>query len=373
MLTPLFVVFSLVSADAPTNSQLEELTAIRTVFDANRSRFERGTFTFAYVRFKRCKLEDVKRGSFDSASRTNGSYIFNDKFAKYELLFTDEILTGSASDMGEGKLGADLISFRAVTDRRRAMKHMHMPGSVGAVTHKVLIYSDLGFFHSDIIFPLELGFVDEYRRDVSVILKPVIEHSPGFELVAITHGERVNGREVTKIDTKYNGLSRTLYIDVQRGCIALMSQFSNRNGVTHTQLLDDVRPVEGRGWLPFSATYFVSGRGEHVEITSASFEEVRRENFELDFAKPVPASDMDNRLEFAPQRRWDIAKLPSPSSKSTTHFSGFPAVAEPVMPGEARSGGWARYPVYVLGLAAVAILFRWNRNRHSRKSYNRST
>jgi hypothetical protein len=352
----------LVGAQDSSNDKIEELKAIRTIFDENRNKFDRGNFRFSYVRFRDCNLDDVKQAHFKNSNKCTGEYIFNGQFAKYVRLLPDDVLTSNVTEIGAGKVGTDLISFRAVTDKRRAMKDLHIAPAKTHTEHKLTISSNLASFYQDIIFPLELGFADEYRRDIAMTIEAIIEGRQGIQLVSIGHDAILGNRKVTRIEIEKGGFATAFYVDLERGCIPLQTQRENKRRKTFTELLGDVRLVPGHGWLPFSSTYFYDGRGEHVEITSYDLE-IPRDVSQLEFARPEIASDMDAKHYYPARVKWDLANLPS--SKDSTAFGTPGDAGEPTMPGELERPPRGHFVYYILGAIILALLYIVGRIRRS--------
>ncbi|MDE2507717.1 MAG: hypothetical protein KGM43_10935, partial [Planctomycetota bacterium] len=142
------------------------------------------------------------------------------------------------------------------------------------------------------------------------------------------------------------------------------------SGDTTDEFLDDIRLVEGHGFLPYSAGWRSQGGGtRRMVITAADFARKPKLNeFRLEFPEPISIANTAENLDYSPRKVWDLHSLPRRGSKDAAPMGPMPNASSggtppPILEGEREA---PRPPYFLIGgiVCAIAIgVYAWRRHR----------
>lgn len=367
----LLLVLGVSSEDPPTIEQLNELTAIRGMYDDNRNKFEAGVFEFEVINFADTDLDDAKRGTFGKSFSTTGFYAYDEKNAIYSLIYPDDMIRATSKNIDGNSVASPFHSFRGLTTHEISLVELIAPSPKGEMVRSAHIRGGGEVFYQRVNFPIDLGFPEECKHDLSRPFQAIVEGRAHIKLLKIDNDSVVDGIKVSTISTSFLDVKETWMVNFSRACIPILRKFEPSNGSFNLHILDDIRFLPGRGWLPHKFLSWRSSRsGRVVQITSASLGPVASNRFQLEYPEPIRMNNELSKVSYAPQKIWDLRKLPSRNSPDARPYNTTLAGDEPVMPGEIASSS----PPYIM-LAVVAFgtmafaygLLRWM-TRYSGKS-----
>ncbi len=367
----LLLVLGMGSDDSPSNEQLNELKAIRGMYDDNRNKFEAGVFEFEVTEFSNTELEDAKEGRINDAFSTKGYYSYDEKNAIFSLIYPDDMIKATSKKVGSNRVATRFNNFRALTNHELSLIEILGLSPNGEMARSAQIHGGAQNFYQGVNFPMDLGFPEEYRNDLSRPFQAIIEGRAIIKLLKIDNDTVVNGINVSTISTSFRDVKETWMVDFSRACIPILRKFETSEGRFNLQMLDDIRFLPGRGWLPHKFITWRSSRtGRIVQITSVSLGPVASNRFQLEFPEPIGIKNQLSKVAYAPRKTWDLRKLPSLNLPDARPYVTMPAADEPVLPGEIASSSPPYIVLVIVAFGTMALaygLLRWT-TRHSGKS-----
>ena len=184
---------------------------------------------------------------------------------------------------------------------------------------------------------------------------------------------KLDGRRVTKVVLRAVAGRRTFWVDPERGSVPLRVEdtFDGDPSRRDTLLHEDLRLLEGAGWLPFTRLLVDSSGGlvERIELTDVELGRPGPAAFQLDFPSDTPLMDMARQLRYQPRRVWNLHHLPSEHSKDSEKAEAAGVSTAPEMPGEVERPSLPWRPIFLLlgSVCLAAALWRTRPKWFSRR------
>ncbi len=357
--TAKYIILQLLCIIIPSESVLankdltSELNAIKIVFDENRNNFPHANFKFSYIIFSRTSIDQSEHAQFNDMLTADASFDYNDREAKYSRQFSASTLKATVKTIDSNQSSARAFNLRLLSNRRSTLEDLQVPIDKDNLAGSVEITEGFSAFTRMIEFPLDLGFSEEQRGDLSVEFDHAINMRGGAQIISID--QQSSG--FLKVVLKQEDFTKTYFVDLEKGAIPRRVEFRRTDYTPTIVLLDDLRLIHGKGWLPFSMTTIVGNGGKHLHIKSVDFTQKGHENFRLKFSAPVSVVDNIKRVGYAKHTIWDLDNLPPLSSARSKFKEDSEQHADPVLPKEIDSTLTLRNLFAILSsIVVVAII-----------------
>lgn len=366
------LMLALATAMTSQGSSDELPRAILDAFTANQAAFRAGEVKFRFTRGTASSSAAARAGKFNPGYGAEGRFAFKGELAYHERLFAEADVLSTSKYVGNGQTMVLLSSFRSATDGKRTLMDWIGAKSGKKASHALRLDPGSDRFDADFQFPIALARPDCDWGSPRISLRAAFRGRPGVRIASVDREADFEGRGVVRIAVEYDEGAAEYWIDLERGAIPLKIVRRNIPGGDRpesatTLFHDDVRHVEGAGWLPFEQSWRSDrdGWGGRTVIEEARFSEPPASAFTMEFAEPIGLVDQSRGLTFAKRTSWDVSKLPSPGSRGVGKLppASFGPEYEAVLPGERESGrGRGLWLIGALTLAAAG-LWIWARSR----------
>jgi hypothetical protein len=329
---------------------------------ANVESFAAGTFRFSYTRARAWGLEDALAGKYSDSVVAQGLYIFDGHDARFELVVGASEQGRITKRIGPDRTSSFFLPVRELTDGRVTLMDLIFmvdPQSLVQL-HSPQIVSGTDEFQNRLCFPLGLGSKGQRFFRLFYDLDQATGSAEGFRLESLDPRAELSGNIVTKVVLRGKVGRRTYWVDTDRGSIPLRAEDSFDEGPSRAILLlhEDLRLLEGGGWLPFTRT-LVMNRGEVVErielIEARVHPRPAASSFRLEFPEPTPLMDTVRQLRYRTQKTWDLHHLPGERSADAEKAVPASQAAAPEMPGELERSS-SRWWLLLLGIGVVCLV-----------------
>jgi hypothetical protein len=345
-------------------TDVEMLRAVRTAYTANRNALAHGVIRFRFIVTDTTQRPDRReRGAAAGYYSGKGLYVYDGSNARYECLFPPEEEVAARTQVGDRSFSTPLNSFRALTDGKLTLWDQVgvAPGGKTAV-HSAQIDPGTQQFYQYFNFtpfPLQLGNprpqpLTQLDRAIDNALNP----ATGWKVSSVD--DRATIGETTVLHLAFS-VPRPMpdvsfWVDLERGAVPRQIRLADEVAGETVKQYSDLRSVAGKAWLPFRQT---GERGKTVTtelvIDEADFDAVpSRSLFRLEFPEPPrPMVNSATGQRYAPQKVWDLSRLPSASTPIGVDMSRLPPAA-PTMPGPREPKAWWPALAVVVGVVLFA-------------------
>jgi hypothetical protein len=359
MLLSLFILEAPAGPSAkPDQDQM--IKAVRTASAANRAAVAFGSIDFKYSAGTAGSAQAILGGNWKDVSTATGRFAFDSKNRYYERIFSVADTMAHRTVISKHEASNTLGSLRVATNGKvTLLDRMNVGGPDGTMSHFPQIYPKPELFEQDVVVPLQVGLSSpgnwDFAQDVDRM------GQPGFEdWAAVVEGEEsVDGHQTLKVRFSSAKLhaTRRYWIDLERGAMPLKIVDTDEQGKDKYEVINqNIKLLSDHFWFPFRQIIFNrSGRAKEVTVTAADFQDPPKpQAYEMEFPEPVAIIDNGKRIRYAPQKVWDLNRLPSPHSKDARKL----VVAEmqvvaPAMPGERTS--WSATTLWLFGVGVVLL------------------
>jgi hypothetical protein len=151
-------------------------------------------------------------------------------------------------------------------------------------------------------------------------------------------------------------------IDLKRGAIPLENrQVVKSSGTVYLERYDDIRQVEGAGWLPFRKLVLLSGGSTRIlQVQHANFRNPPPASvFQLEFDEPQAIVDTVRYVKHEPRTTFGLAQLSSPAPATIVPLpraDTSPSVPPPSMPPPRDAPWWGMWGSMALIVVGLVLL-----------------
>jgi len=347
----LFAFCTLACSFYPT--QEEDLAAVKALsaqYEENRIKFYQGRLTFEFTDALAKDFDDTLHDRVTDSYTARGFYAFKKDMAIYKCDYSAEAILASTKHFDKTTTSTRLNPIHMATNGKKTILDRILATPKGEIGHGVMLKGGSEEFYNKAQVPFDLGFPVKYRVDLTSIAKAIDDHLPGISVVSIENEVTVDGVKTIKMTIKFATGSKTLWIDPERSSVPLRVWDKYNSGTEAFYSFQDIRHIDGRGWIPFRQVMFSGGFVKKIVVSNADFTDIPDTVFRLDFDEPRPILDEAAQLTYPAQKSWDLNRLPSPSSLGTLQAAR--PGSEPPMPTEIPQ----RVPIFTYGAIGVCLL-----------------
>jgi hypothetical protein len=364
--------FCLVAWPSPAS---EMAGAVQTAYESNRASIPFGTVRATVAVGQAADLKAAMEGRWKYRAVADCRYVFDGPKGYFELIHTLEDMVRYRSVDSKVSQTSLLYSTKVLTDGRVTMYDNiapDIPGNKLMYTSQITQGTEV-FFRAMDFMPINLGDPSP-RFGLGTEIGRTLHRTPDYALESVEENATDLGRSLVRLTLKVRETTNDYWVDLEHGALPVQEKVRLGDGLGEILIVsEDVRGVANRAWLPFRRrTFIVQPRTTSVRdfaIQEADFNARPHESaFRLELPEPSAMVDQVRNATYAPQKVWDLSKLPTPGSRSYKRWGPvvhFPTVA-PEMPGEIYPNRWV-VPLMVLGclllLASIAVLIQ--RRRHA--------
>jgi hypothetical protein len=349
------------------------LRAVHDAYVANQAAFPFGRVAFTYVQGSARNAAAARAGDFSPRYEAQGLYVFNEKLARHDRLFSEEDMRQTSTYIGNDIVSV-LDSFRVETDGERTLYDSPY-ASAKSVSRATKLAAGRREFDGGFQFPISLGQPDHMgTENLGRHLRAALRGEPDARIADVKQNVTFEDRRTVKITIRLRYGDLEYWIDLDRGAVPLkiVARIDASENAPESEMVyhfDDVRQIPGRGWLPFRESWWGSreNKAGQILITEASFDRPPEASaFDVDFPEPITLVDEAKSVRYPARRAWNLASLPSPGGRGVekVEFATIPLDALPKLEGERTAG--SRYQLLILGLttlAATVALLVWFQRR----------
>ena len=334
--------------------------AVAAAYDDNRAKFPFGSFQIDLWEGQAPDAASARSGKFSKSVRTQGELVFIPENARYTSVFSDDDFEAAISRPSERQTTSTLMSFRALTNGKLSLMDRVTPTSKPSRTGRtVMIEAGPEEFIRFAKFPLALGSPEAGRNDFSRNVLAALDGKTGWALESVEDHVTYETREVVRLALRTPTGKVAFWVDLERGGIPLKERFETEDGKFASETYrDDVRLVEGHGWLPYAQTLFDPGSGgtKRLVILASNLEtKIDVSMFLLSFPTPVQVYDRATNRVYKAAKTIDLNHLPGPDSPDSVPVSASPPADQPGEIEASRSPAWLLAGLAMIGLGAVAV------------------
>lgn len=350
--------------------------AIHDAFVSNQAAFPFGQVKFTFIQGTAKNEVAARDGNFEPGYGASGIYVFAQRRARYERVFSEEDMRKSNQYMNNSILSI-LDSFRMATNDEITLYDSISATARSGLARGLRLAPGRAIFDRDFRFPLSLGQPNvSARENLGKFLRNALETNSGTRVSKIESDLVFEDHPVVKIAFTLKYGSSEYWIDLERGAVPL--KVVERAAATGTSRelrtvthFDDLRLVPNRGWLPFKESWWHSrdSTGGQIVIQEASFDRPPKSAaFNIEFPQPISIVNEAKGVRYPPRSVWNITSLPSSGSRGVekVEYASVPEAEIPKLLGERVS--WAKYQLLVLGIVTLTltiVLISWIRRRRN--------
>ncbi len=269
------------------------------------------------------------------------------------------------------RFSTNVQSRRVLTNGRLTLwDHIDLDPQERKRRHSAQIDAGTRVFFHYVLCPLDLGNPQPQGYDMGYNLDTALK--PGEWNVAVAPDAVYTDGSPTVhlVMTDSSGFARHYWVDVERGAMPREVRDVPKEGMGMRICYDDLHRVNDVAWLPFKMTiYDDAGFTKQLVVREASFSKHPvRKDFSLEFPEPEPMINSAALVHYAPQKVWDLEKLPAPGSRGAHRITLVePSVAVPDAPadGGAGLGMILAYAITLIAIIIAATGVRvWGKRRH---------
>jgi hypothetical protein len=309
-------------------------------YKANREAFPSGTFAFKYTRAKAPSLEDAQGGRYTNSVEARGLYVFDEHDARFELVVAASEQGRITKKVSPNQTASFFEPIRRLTDGKVCfVDQIFIADPQNPVLlHSTRIVPGTDEFYQNLSFPLEIASTSPRTFDLSSDLDQATSGATGFQLEGVDPQAQLGGSPVSKVVLRGKAGRRTYWVDPERGSIPLRAEdtFDGDRSRRIVLLYEDLRLLDGGGWLPFTRLLVMDNGDvvERIELTDVKLRRPDPTAFRLEFSNPTAVMDKARQLRYKPRRVWDLHRLPT--ERSADVETAVPLSQDPLpdMPGE---------------------------------------
>ena len=347
----------------------EELSvAIRTAYEANKASFGVGSLRYRVVVGHASSLKELHRGNWTRFADTEASLVFDGGRARYECVYSAAVMAKSTHWFDDTSYSVAFTSERVITDGKQSLKaSVDVEKDGRTPINTVAMEKGTRIYDNTVFSPLGLGGRPDAEYQLGNDLSRASQGRPdsvlsfrGDEKIAdhtTKHlvlawpgdGRRPAGRREYWVDLEVDATPRRIFEHAD----------GQDYGTEFT--FEDIRKIEGHGWLPFRQTLFygdmkAGGKVKMLEVLTADFDyKPGAADFILKFDQPTYCHNMGAGLQYPPSRVWDLSRLPKLGDPGVERLQ----IQQPNTPAAPRSASGEREPrdwSIPVALAGVAFL-----------------
>jgi hypothetical protein len=340
--------------DPPVDQAL--IDHLRTAYRANRAAFVSGDYRFEMTRGAAQSDEDARLGRLREGSTARGRYAFTADLALYENLFDEKEMNGDLKSDAGRKATTTLRSYRILRDSTVALIDNVFPDLNGGKPKHSIKISPIGTPDYEVRFPLEIGEAEHKKFSLSNDLDAANDGK--VKVVSVDPKCLFRGRDVVRLELRSAAGTRTYWIDLERGAVPLSIRDVVDGGATNQVDLDDVRPVDGGGWLPFAMTQSIQNGSAvfRLVVLKADVTPPPRSAFQLEFDEPRTLVDAPRQLHYTKGRKvWRLDDLPAKGADEARPLRSSFTPEPPAMAGESTRR-WSTWWLVVAGLTTLGLI-----------------
>jgi hypothetical protein len=212
-----------------------------------------------------------------------------------------------------------------------------------------------------------LGQQENSQENLGFELRGALSGNPDYRVSEIREAD-FEGTRVVFIALAYARGRGEFWVDLERGAIPLkrVIRSNGANGDTReiVAYYDDLKLIQGRGWLPFkSTTWYGSDKtAKQLLIQEANFSErPSPTSFGLEFPAETTLVDEAVGLRYPPRKVWDVNSLPAANAVGVekVEYAASPGTAPLPLPGERGADRTELVFIGVVILALIGSLLAW--------------
>ena len=324
MPTGLGLIIVALALTSPVGDDGDWERAIGQGYEANRTAFAFGTIRYRWARGEAADLDAAREGRWAWRTETEGYCVFDGKRGLYEHVFPLAEMVARRK-VQYGKWLSPIESFRYLTDGDCTLFHVIVPDDAGRTNlHNSEIVAGSKSFHERMFLPLDLAR-PEPRRGLMTWIHRSEDGRPlkGVELVSAKEVGKAPDKNLVELkyqqfekDGKGVACDVQIQVDLERGCVPVETQqvlHSKDKRYQQWTILEDLRKVEGKGWIPYRYLDHHDYDKSVIEFTilEADFDKPPPASaFRLEFDRPTKMYDQLRQVSYGPAKVFDLAKLP---------------------------------------------------------------
>ncbi len=348
------------------------LQSIADASDQNRASFAYGTLEFEFWKGPPTSIERARRGDLKDAHMAKCRYVFDDANALFTQMYDPDEMAATHVQISDERSTDLLVSHRVLTNDKLTIEEALSSGGKGKPpVPGYRMVSGTDAFYRIATVPYDLGHPRDSLQMMSTQIQKALRGSEGGRVLSAVEEATWEGRKVCRFSLELLNGSSTYDVDLERGAIPIRIHTSLKDGTNIDEFLDDIRFIDGRGYLPFASTVvYQGGFVMRTVVSSADFtRKPALDEFKLEFSRPVALLNAAEHLAYTPRKVWDLHKLPKRGSKEATPVSvasispGVGGTPPPILEGEREA---PRPPYFLIAgvVCALAIgVYAWRRHR----------
>jgi len=330
--------------------------AILNAYEANRLTLGRqGEISFERSQGIAKDEESAMKGEWTNRVTGKGLYVFRDKMIRYDMLYDAADIDSHSQKTDSRSITSTLNSFRLLSNGNVTLFDMKL-GNIGANVHGTAqIHEGVDQAKKNISMPFDLGLYEEKEWRLGPLLTRSIRGDANTQIVERIFDENINGIKTCHIVFNFSSIKIHYWIDLATGALPIRYREIAQNGrITLAINWEDVRKIGPNTWFPYRETTFLSGRtARQTLITGANFgSSPNPALFQLEFPNPISIINESEKVRYAPQRVWNLSKLPNRNSPQAVHLN-IVTSAQKSPPVPARSGN---FTVLTIALGTVFLI-----------------
>jgi hypothetical protein len=336
------------------------LRALRGAYEENRSKFPFGTIHFTFTSGTSDDSTESRLGRARVAYNTTGHYAYSGKNAIYSRVFSDEDMRATSFAISEIRTGQRLNSIRALTDGTVTLldRVSMVKADPPHVLHNAKIVAGMTDFYREIEIPLNLGYPEDVRDDLGSAIHRALVGSKGVRIIEVDDRSEYEGSPAVRLVFEFEYGVSTCWIDLDHGAVPRYIKFIGKDGLPIEEFYDDVRQIEGHGWLPHVKTLIIQNRLlRRLEIRSADFDtRPGRLAFRLEFDEPISLTNEVKGLVYPPSKEWNLFALPTSGTPGVARYETSHVPLAPMLPGERQTSSWWPWMALIIAIAILVVV-----------------
>ena len=354
--------------------------AIRTTYEANRATFPRGSLRYRLAEGSASSLDQVHRGHWTRIADTVATLIYSGGRARYECIFSAEVMVKIKSWIDDTSYSVPFTSNRVITDGSQAMMDQYDVAKDGKTPiHTVTMEKGTRMYDHTVFSPLGIGGPPKADFQLGNDLERVAQENPGCVL-KFRGDEMIDGHTTRHLEMawpaegRWPAGRREYWVDLEADATPRRI-FEHADGQDYgTEFhLEDLRKVEGHGWLPFKQTMFFGdmkkgGKVRTIEVLSVDFDSQPTDaDFVLKFDTPTICFNGGADLRYPPKTVWDLKNLPRVGDSGVTKMNlQQPKVLPLTKAGVREPRDWSTPMAWLGGLLlATSVVLGYRRLRRA--------